>query len=326
MAGQGAHDAAVDVVDLAAAALHPVLQDRGPGAGEHEARQGGCRAGSPRGRRSRRRRRATSRRSAGRAGPPAVPPRGPRGRSAASARASARSAPPRAWAGRRRPSSRAWWRCSPASSTLRPGRGRPPRPIPSGAAARPPPRSRPEVASHVLPTANHDRSGPECRSTTPGSNIIEEISMTQPRVRCSPTTSATSSSVMPFWTPDHQAVGCEQRLHQLGRPPRVIGLDEQQHDVERAAQRRDLAQVHDLDAVRRRALGQDDPQAVGPHRLDVRGPLLDEVTSSPAAVRSAPIDAPLAPAPITATRVISASRRCVQADTSRARVNAVKLT
>ena len=53
----------------------------------------------------------------------------------------------------------------------------------------------------MLPTANQDRGGGECRSTTPGSNIIEEISMTQPMVRSGPTTSAMVSTVMPFCTP-----------------------------------------------------------------------------------------------------------------------------
>src|SRR5262249_28353269 len=51
------------------------------------------------------------------------------------------------------------------------------------------------------PTANHDRSGPEWRSTIPGSVIAEVISMTAPTVRSAPTTSATALVVIPFCTP-----------------------------------------------------------------------------------------------------------------------------
>ena len=53
----------------------------------------------------------------------------------------------------------------------------------------------------MLPTANQERDGGEWRITVPGSNIAEEISITQPIVRSDPTTSAMTSVVMPFWTP-----------------------------------------------------------------------------------------------------------------------------
>ena len=68
--------------------------------------------------------------------------------------------------------------------------------------------SRPRVLSWKLPTANQERSGGELRSTIPGSHIIDEISMTQPRVRCGPTTSAIVSAVMPFCTPTSKPSGC----------------------------------------------------------------------------------------------------------------------
>ena len=60
--------------------------------------------------------------------------------------------------------------------------------------------SRPRVAGWKLPTANQERAGGEWRSTIPGVNRPEEISITHPSVRAGPTTSATVSAVMPFWT------------------------------------------------------------------------------------------------------------------------------
>ena len=60
--------------------------------------------------------------------------------------------------------------------------------------------SRPFVAGWKLPTANQERAGGEWRSTIPGVNRPDEISITHPRVRSGPATSATVSAVMPFWT------------------------------------------------------------------------------------------------------------------------------
>ena len=61
--------------------------------------------------------------------------------------------------------------------------------------------SLPAVSGPRLPTANQEREGGEWRSTTPGSVIIEETSITQPSVRSGPAISATASAVIPFWTP-----------------------------------------------------------------------------------------------------------------------------
>ena len=60
--------------------------------------------------------------------------------------------------------------------------------------------SRPSVAGWKLPTANQERSGGEWRSTIPGVNSPDEISITHPSVRSGPTISATVSAVMPFCT------------------------------------------------------------------------------------------------------------------------------
>ena len=60
--------------------------------------------------------------------------------------------------------------------------------------------SRPLVAGWKLPTANQERAGGEWRSTIPGVNRPDEISITHPSVRSGPTTSATVSAVIPFWT------------------------------------------------------------------------------------------------------------------------------
>ena len=61
--------------------------------------------------------------------------------------------------------------------------------------------SRPAVAGCMLPIANHDFSGGLCRSTTPGSNMFDDTSMTAPSVRSMPMISAMSSSCMPFCRP-----------------------------------------------------------------------------------------------------------------------------
>jgi hypothetical protein len=61
--------------------------------------------------------------------------------------------------------------------------------------------SRPAVASLRLPTANQEFSGAVCLSTTPGSSIIAEHSITQPIARSGPTTSEITSAVKPFCTP-----------------------------------------------------------------------------------------------------------------------------
>ena len=93
------------------------------------------------------------------------------------------------------------------------------------------------------PTANQERDGGEWRSTTPGSNIVEEISMTQPIVRSGPTTSAIVVDGHAVLHAGHQPVRLQVRLDQLAGPAGVVGLHQQQHDVEPLAQGRDLAQV-----------------------------------------------------------------------------------
>jgi hypothetical protein len=74
----------------------------------------------------------------------------------------------------------------------------------------------------------------------------------------------------------HEPVRLEVRRDQVRRPARVVGLHEQEHDVEALAQGRHLAQVDRPHRHRHRALRHDDRDAVRAHRLDVRGPLLHE--------------------------------------------------
>ena len=111
-------------------------------------------------------------------------------------------------------------------------------------------------------TANHDRSGGVCRCTEPGSVMVADTSMTVPTARSAPTTSATASVVMPFCTAATTPVLGEHGRDELRRPARVIGLHHEEHDVERPAERRHLAEVDHPGAHLEVAVGQVDDEAV----------------------------------------------------------------
>ncbi len=143
------------------------------------------------------------------------------------------------------------------------------------------------------------------RCTTPGSVIVADTSITVPTVRSAPTAAATASVVSPFCTAATTAVAARAtECDQLGRPARVVRLHHDEDDVERMPHLGDLAHVqsgcahgaratvrlHDRQAVRRGS----PPRGRATAR---RGSY-----STPASSRSAPIDAPFAPAPRTATR------------------------
>ncbi len=71
-------------------------------------------------------------------------------------------------------------------------------------------------------------------------------------------------------------VGGEMRRDQLGRPSRVVGLHEHQHDVELLSQSGHLAQMHRARVDVQARLRHVDRQPVRAHRLDVGRPLLDQ--------------------------------------------------
>src|SRR5690606_6390497 len=61
--------------------------------------------------------------------------------------------------------------------------------------------SRPAASGWMAPTVNHEADGGVSRTTVPGSNMFEAISITAPIVRSGPTAAAMSSIDMPFWRP-----------------------------------------------------------------------------------------------------------------------------
>jgi hypothetical protein len=80
---------------------------------------------------------------------------------------------------------------------------------------------------------------------------------------------------------DDHAVGGELRLDELDEPACVVGFAGDEDDVEGIVDRADLVDVDGLhrhdEIVLGIILGADgDTKAVGPHRLDVLGPLIDQ--------------------------------------------------
>src|SRR3990172_9758141 len=73
---------------------------------------------------------------------------------------------------------------------------------------------------------------------------------------------------------DNDTFGSKMRLAPSTRPSGVVGLEDKKHDVERLAERRDIAEVerpHGSHRCRIRHLDADSPIA---HRLDGSGPLV----------------------------------------------------
>ena len=146
--------------------------------------------------------------------------------------------------------------------------------------------SRPRVGSSRAPTANHERAGGEWRSTTPGSNIVDVISMTQPRVRCAPTTSAMRVDGHPVLHADQQAVVGQVRLDELSRPARVVRLASagaRQSNFARSVATSQRCIVRT--SVRCDSSGMSMQQSVRAHGLDVGRPLLDQDDRGAASTR-----------------------------------------
>lgn len=125
------------------------------------------------------------------------------------------------------------------------------------------------------PSPNQVPDGGVCRSTTPERNIAAAISMTQPSVRSAPTTRATSSTVIPFWTPTTRLSGCRS-----GRISSVAHAVSYAFVTSRTMSKRSLisatAQMNCSGRGHHGALRHLHRDARASDRLDVRRPLIDD--------------------------------------------------
>src|ERR1700722_1898895 len=75
---------------------------------------------------------------------------------------------------------------------------------------------------------------------------------------------------------DDEAVRLYYGLNKLAGPPRVISLDHDDHDIKRLPKHRHFAEMKCANRRYSRFVRHLDPNAVFPHRLNMRGPLIDE--------------------------------------------------
>ena len=76
--------------------------------------------------------------------------------------------------------------------------------------------------------------------------------------------------------PGNKAVRLQIRRDQMARPFCIVGLEQQQHDVEGFGECRDVAKMEGPNRLRERFLRHLDAKAVIAHRRDVVGPLVDQ--------------------------------------------------
>jgi hypothetical protein len=103
-------------------------------------------------------------------------------------------------------------------------------------------------------------------------------------------------AVIAFWS-DQESIRLQIRRDELSVPAGVVGLGCQEDDIKDLMHRGELAQVMRPHLGVNLSLPESHPKAVGAHRLNVSGPLINDPTSSPAFVRSAATQLPFAPVP-----------------------------